>query len=728
MTSSPRDILQISLGPSSNALTAHSLNLQGLAATDNHITADGNSTCDGPTTHTIENDHWVPRVLLIDEPTRFYVDSQVSQQVSISNQNNDNTFSSSSATTPASLLFMASPFDIQPLDPSLTLVHDQPTERSRQFRQITSTLAYSSHSRYYQAPSTAPTYRVSTDNPRHVNWDDMDDDRETVEEDPREQQARFVREQTRWQRETLEPLQEQLDSLLSTMEATSTSQQQQPTQNWHWMDFFMPPYSESSKVALPWSRQSHLQPHWDSYHFCAQGGDVEMKDWWDNILWERVRHILEESDSFQGVVVTTQGHGIYAGLATALLQEFKEETKNASRLVLHITNPNDETTGNSTNNNDNIKTAAEEMSTQASEGITTTAAASAANLGWQPGHVHRLRRNLSTGMALNDFGQLAHAVLPLHLPFSTNSPSLFEATAQLAMALDAATLPFRLQSRGTLSPNAQIGLLNAPFFGIGGSDSPWGSTVSRLNMAEYLTCLQPTSTYKILGLDALVGRQSGVDNLQLWQALQQGTSVERDYRMRTSGRDSLRSHPREVTPGNWLQDTQHGGILTSMSPTPKSSNRSLHHHFALSTAVRPILQDEMSKYLTALVQGMGIQYRPERSMSTVVGQTLGQLTQSNGYGAGAYWKSLIGKDQPVVAVLGNSTRSYGYLYQVASDMKLVLGPRYRGFYQRDVMNGALPEAEECTESLQGCWDLCDIYHPPAGSGLGNDDDDVDIDL
>jgi hypothetical protein len=197
--------------------------------------------------------------------------------------------------------------------------------------------------------------------------------------------------------------------------------------------------------------------------------------------------------------------------------------------------------------------------------------------------------------------------------------------------------------------------------------------------------------------------------------------------MRQGGRD----HPTIVLPGGWLKDVSRGGILTSRSlPTATTTenaatDRSLHHHFSLSTSIRPVLQDDLDKYLTSLVQGMGIQYRAERSMCTVVNQTVGQLTRIGGYGAGAYWKKLIAKDTPVVAVLGNTSRPYSHLRTMATDMKAVLGARYRGYHQRDVSLGVLPEVEDCQEALANCWDLVDVYQPPDGSGLV-DEGDIDF--
>ncbi len=683
---SARDVIQISLGSSANAVTAHSLNLQGLSATD---VQDG---CDASTTHRLERNHWVPRCLLVEEPTRFFASSQISQASQllqpVANQS----------------------FVIQPLDESLTLQHVEPSPWSHQYQALSSTLAYSTYSRYYQQPAAVPTqYRASEENARHVNWDDDEEVEEGEHEDQWQGQDRQQQAYTKWQHDTLEPLQAQLHQAVeesSPLLATKTNQDIPLS----WMDYWMPPYSDQSKIALENSHQSHLSPHWDSYHPQSSRGD-----WMEDVLSDRLRRLLEESDSCQGVVVTTQGHGVYAGLTTDLLQELQQEAKSAARFVFHVTNP-DSLEDISKDDNDDDETQK-----------------------WQPAHVQRVRRHISSGLALHDFTQNAHVVVPLSL---APQMALFRASAQLALAIEACTLPIRLGVHSSFP--RRIGLTNAPFLGQGGdNDMQWGSTAHQLSMSEYIQCLQPSSQYKVLELDTL---SADVENDKLWQSLCSGTSLEQDARMRNTGNSYLR--PRDQLPGGWLQGILHGGLLTSLSPQPSSNprfgDRSLHHHFALSTTVRPAVLDPasdpryqydpsartVSHYLTAVMQGMGITHRPERSVATIGSQTVGHITfgSPNSGGAGAYWKSLLTSvEQPTLALLGNSTRVYSHLHQVSSDMKLVLGRRFQGYHQRDLLNGVLPEAEDCQEALEGCFDLRDAYHPPDGSGLvDGDDGDIDI--
>eukprot|EP00540_Astrosyne_radiata_P015515 CAMPEP_0116835484 /NCGR_PEP_ID=MMETSP0418-20121206/7572_1 /TAXON_ID=1158023 /ORGANISM="Astrosyne radiata, Strain 13vi08-1A" /LENGTH=198 /DNA_ID=CAMNT_0004465159 /DNA_START=15 /DNA_END=611 /DNA_ORIENTATION=+ len=179
----------------------------------------------------------------------------------------------------------------------------------------------------------------------------------------------------------------------------------------------------------------------------------------------------------------------------------------------------------------------------------------------------------------------------------------------------------------------------------------------------------------------------------------------------------------DVLPGAWLDTNEH---LMTLSPiggfsSPSDDRRSLHHHFALSTSLRPSFQKPVSDTLTCLMEGMGVRYRPSVSMGHVVNESLHTLT-SGGYGAGSYWKRLYPSHPSVLAVLANSSRSYSWLHETATNMKESLSPKFRGYHSRDVISGVLPEAEDCREALEYCFDVRDVYHPPEGSGLGVDEE------
>jgi hypothetical protein len=699
-SSTTRDTIQISLGPSANAITAHLLNLQGLAATSNDgESSSSRSVCDPQTTHRVEHNFWVPRALLVDEQTHFP--------------------SSKSTQPPEAAAISSWHGGVEPIDSNW----NRPVSQLTNFLETSSILAYSSHSRFYQQPQQQNTYKVDSSNSRHVDWDEDDEDVE--EEDPDERSRRLKRERHQWQNHTQAPLQEKLSTAwnesqstapttttsIDAAAATTSSPPAHPQQQLQWMDYWMPPFSQQSKIALPYSHQTNMISHWDHYQ-SSNGG---LDHWREEELSERLRHILEDCDYCQGVTITTQGHGIYAGMTTSLLQELQEECKSAGRMVVHVTNP-------PKHGHDEQATPEETANprTSSSEDVPEEAA-------WQPSMVERVRTNVQAALALDGFTQNANLVLPLRLDEKDKDSNLFLASARLAMALETSTLAYRLRPQH--DPRYKIGLQNASFFGQGGNDSRWGTTAQRLSFGEFLNSLQPSSRHSLIELDTLATTPPA--NKNLWDQLQVGTSVERDQRMRESGRDAALRRPQNVPPGGWMNDAAHGGLMSSSS-FASITDRSLHYHFALSTALRPshtILPDEssppesggLSPYLTCLVEGMGIRYRPERSMCTVLNQSLPELT-SGGYGAGAYWESILTssttqKATPVLAVLGNTTRVYPYLDQVTTDMKQVLAQRFRGYYNRDVLNGILPEVEDCQQVLADCLDVRDVYQPPESSGL-----------
>jgi hypothetical protein len=455
-------------------------------------------------------------------------------------------------------------------------------------------------------------------------------------------------------------LEQKIDSLWEQQAATE-QQEQLP-----WIQYFMPPHPPNFAASLPFARDSHVEETWDTY----QKGASELKTWKENEMMERLRHLLEECDALQGAVLLTEGCGIHSGLGTALLQELQEECKTAGRLVIHLVDP-----------------PGEEIMEE----------------GWQPYHVKMVRRHIQTGLALHGLGTYAHALLPLAVAKDT---SLFHATTQLALGLETATLPYRMDGKGS-----QIGLAGGYFGGSGFSSAGYG-TSEQLTFGEYLACLQPSPRCKVFEMDLCT------QTVDLSNMLLEGTSLERDHRMRTQGRDANLFRPRDVLPGAWLE------AESLVSCSPKSiGKRSLHHQFALSGLMRPAASSSsnVSDCLTCTMESVGIRYRPEVSMGTVMNTSIHQLV-AGGYGAGSYWKPLVSQETPVLAVLSNSSRSYSYLHAIASNMKQGLSRKFSGYHNRDVMQNILPEAEDCREAMEYSLDLRDIYHPPDGSGLGVDEE------
>jgi hypothetical protein len=609
------------------------------------------------------------------------------------------------------------------------------------FHQQAAMLAYSSHSRY-QAPPTGSNYsRLDEPLPRHVNWDDMDDDDDDENEEEREFRAR--RERQQWLHNTELPLQEKLTSFWEPSPEEphvlpSSSSPPLPPQEQHhdvaWRMFWMPPYPCDFAVPLPISSWTGARNEvarssdsvvetWDNYVNGSTGSSWDQ--WKEDELRERLRHVLEDCDSLQGVTMITQGHGVYAGLATELLQELQDECRTAGKLAIHVA---DDTTISNSLQQSNSDSVIDKENNPPSLSSSSSSIAS-----WQVGQASRVRNMLQRALTMHGLATNANVVLPVTL--LNHGSSLFAESAKLALALETATLPYRLgPSSGSCSSNSlypsKIGL-NSYYTGNLTGEFPFG-TAACLSFGEYLACLQPSQQYRLIELDACT---SPIDKFT--NVLQAGTSLERDSRMRESDKSAGAVGP----PGAWMQtDATKGGIMSSFSPSHESAttDRSMHHHFALAASLRPA--DEVtslttpsqqmslplvSQYVKSLMEGMGVRYRPEVSVASVLEQSVGKLT-SGGYGAGSYWHTTCWNHNtqqppPVLSVLSNTSRVYPRLYSITSDAKQVLTSiRFRGFYNRDVQNGVLPEREDSEDALSYCLDLRDLYHPPEGSGLGMD--------
>jgi hypothetical protein len=619
--SSRRETIHVSLGSTANLVSAHVLNLQGLAATSGYCPAD--------ITHAVQEDFYVPRCIFVDEGEALQ-------------------------------------FQDPSIDPTTV-----PTNVDNPYLQAANVLAYSQHSRYLAPKIHVNKYSeyATSSNGRHVEWGN-DEDADDVEDDDEEQEEyrrkRQEREQYQWQAETMPPLQKLLEDHWATPAVPATDdgtilegegsgappvELQGTIAPLEYTSFFAPPFPNNYQCTLPFSSKSNMVETWDSYTTAS----VKLASHWnENVLFEKLRKVLEKSDGVQGITIATEGHGIFAGLTTALLQELHDECRTAGRIVMHVTDP-----------------------------TSTSLAKLDAEDSWQPAHVLSVRQDVESGLALFDFGQTAHAIVPIQ----TQSPNatLFERTSQIAMAWETATLAYRAESA----------LLATGY----------GDTPSRLTVREFLTSLQPTERYKLLELDYYA--KSYLD-----LPLQPGTSVER--RLQQQNRES---QSRRVPPGEWMET-----LLTELSPTDNVdgvySKRSLHHHWSLASSMRSSTRSLDD--LTCIMEGMGIRYQPESSLGVIVDQTFKSLV-SGGYAAGSYWK--MDPNQAVVAVLSNSTRAYGYAKKVANNMKDKLTLlKYKGYHNRDVTNGVLPEKEDCLEALEYCLGLRDTYHPPEGSGLGDDEE------
>lgn len=706
-----REILQIALGSPACEATTHLLNLQGLAATSANPEDDDDALvapcCRAGVTHGVTNQLRVPRALLIDHAHNAFRRSS-SENPELST-NNDMQLAWSGQIQSISINALAGatesppsfPQSVPEMDPFLQV-----------FRETSSLLSGSHFSRYrVQAKhqSSSQAYASSSSNSRHVNWDDLGDEEEEDQqaETEHERRERLRRQRRQWQGGTLAPLQNQLDTMWCTIldEESPSSPPPSATEkgangdkprekailpdDLMWTDYLAPPYHPRSILSLPSFQE-------DAYFPVASG--TCLSTWTEDEVLERIRNMLEDCDACQGSILSASGFGIFAGLATQVLHYLQDECPSASRVVLSF----DETTKRST------------MPSNPSIGeYNTTTDGQEPATDWRTHHVETTREYVNKASAWSDYWESAHAILPLQLQ-NQNYPSQFHAAAALASALEASTLPFRV------CPNdrCRIGM-NSFYYGSLSGDSDFG-TVPSLSLSEFLGIVKPRDKLSVLELDALA---RGATEEPLWPSLVEGTSVERDRRMREFPQVVGNRRPRDVLPGRWLLGTDQGGRLSSLSMTGDGTDRSLHTHFALATAIRPsaVGVAPLPHYVDCMMQSMGIRFRPEQSVATAVEQSLLSVT-ADGYGAGSYWRSLCKKNQPVVAVMGNTTRFYPRAHAMATNLKTALSSRSRAFYNRDVAGGLLAEIEDCQEALSTLWDLRDLYQPPHGSGLVDDAD------
>ncbi len=672
-------------------------------------------------THSTLQQYYVPRAILIDRPSAFVRQQQRYIQATES-------------TNSSSLVWSGSVETVESSQPN----HAENDSFSH-FFQSAATLAYAPHSRY-KAParySQEPS-RYSSGG-RHVNWDEEEEEEEEdsvdVEEAARARQRQEKRQQQEWYDSTFQPLQSEMEEHWSaalrtqndsdanaSSDAPSTEElkQRHPIS---WVDYFMPPYDPRSCLALP--QDSTVAAVWETYQNGLAGINTK---WREDELVEQIRRTLEDCDACQGVVVLTSSsasmahapansapatYGWASGLTVAILQELQDECPMAQRMVMSIE-----------------EDALTDPDLQPGE----PPSSDEKTLSWNTRNIHRLRGQVERGLALQQYRELAQVILPLRLPIqSATSASRFDQTAWLAASLESVTLPYRLRHNPDVS---LIGMNSSYYSGSFAGDLSYGTSTS-LSFREYLHQLRPSSQHIMLELDTLLPSTQLSTSLESLLAV--GTSIERDARMRSGHSSSSRNTSFEL-PGMWAQSTSHGGIMSSLSPSTIDESRSLHRHFATFGALRPSWHAShrtkqqpgeptfLKRHLTCLMEGIGPRFATQQSAATVVQQSLGDLTKV-GYGAGSYWQHIWPSSSSpaptrtltVLSLLGNTTRRYYHLDRTANELKDGLSSRFRGYYNRDVEQGALPEKEDCEDALAACFDLRDAYFPPEGSGLSPGD-------
>ena len=664
---------------------------------------------------------------------------------------------------------------------------------------------------YSRFNSSAP--RSFSSNSRHVDWDNLSEEEDDVEDDcygydqeRKEEERRRRLEQLDFKKqETNKSYNSRMEDAFEAAFYSDTRTQgeergacgdrdgepSEPRDDSHeprmirWYDYWMPPKPPPTKYQVPLPFDTSSSKGGDAWSTSfnlgyqpgnAQGsGDASgvTRAWREHVMSESLRKQLESCDTVKGFNIYVDGgnHGLgrseqsagggfYAGLATSLLEELHEECRSAGRFVsmLDPLSSSDETMG----------------SRQAT-----------------------FRHGLNAGLALHGLASNASSFLPLSIEgahhalredadSASASRTLFEGSAAVALALEAATLSYRFHRQrpdSLSSARGRIGIQSGYYQGYCGQgddcNEPYASAPS-LTYHEFLACMQPSSGKRsILELDALMkpitfpssnndqngGRGSGnlssllsagqvspsvlaslvssgliaggPSRSELCERIMRGTSSERQ--MEQQHRSRRGGSTRQHHPGEWLEDASVGGLMSSLSGSPKHfGTRSLHYHFTLSASIRPAdvsKHDEFGTLLRPTMESLGVKYRPEVSMGVVVNDSVVKLTE-----LGAYWPLLfvdrrdgsnvsartVASHTPVLAVLGNSTRSYPRLRYVSSSFETALKTR-RGFLSRDILLGLAPEIDDCEEASEYCRQLVDEYEPPSGSGLTADDENTILD-
>jgi type II secretory pathway pseudopilin PulG len=637
------------------------------------------------------------------------------------------------------------------------------------------------------APPPPPSSRqyksvAASSNQRHVDWDleeeeDDDEDESEFEDDDyekdyekaqnamrvRQQQQQLYQQRVRRQHEVHGTLDELWDRALfpsassSTLPSVpnasssgsnsnganqSTNRPRSPTSrssNVSWKTFYrLAPHAPDSILTAPSTASSS---HNDNNSASALYETAE----------DRIRTLLEDCDSCQGAVFFTSNSSTSTSLARdaqRVLDFHRDECPSSRRLAVSLMRSHRQSH------------------------------APAQSAGRSPHEVARC--HVRDGIQWSHLMENSTAVLPIVDDWSSSSdPTLTMASAMaLACALEAATIPYRVRDHAATRRRYGAGL------GINSGDGYSDNAPLPMSLASFLAAATPSPVHTVLELDAFTPlddvassdeRQASASSTAEalssslpWQnQLLQGTSVER-RRLSRSGAPS-RSHQQNLEPGAWLQHASPRGLVKLWSPSGAASasaanssdDRSHHQHFALLTSLRttgttasadPSI-DAADDYVTCLMEGMGIRYRPEQAVGSVVArQSLNDVVKDSA--VGTYWKALLKNkntaasalptstigtsDPPVLSVLGNSTRSHSFLSNLAAQMREVAAPGGRGpggstsftsvrhgWFLRDVALGLLPEEDDCLEALSHCLDVRDRYRPPNRAHDDDDDDDQD---
>ncbi len=551
---------------------------------------------------------------------------------------------------------------------------------------------------------------------------------------------------------------------------TRTTRTTNPLHHIQWLNYFMPPHPNEKMYTapLPFDHIINIHEHnntnknilldqpilyshccgkypsppsHNSYSSTTNALEDGITTEYREDLSDKIRKWMEDCDALRGVqILIDNDKSLYGGLACSVLEELGDECRSAGRVSVMVHG------GDIFDMNTTLPIGGG----GGGGGLDEDGAGASSYWRSERKVVHSFRSHLNDGLNLHGIAENSDLVLPLSLnqcwkslgrqstqstqntSENMNEMTLFEASAAGALALEAVTLPYRLlkqsqsavsQSSSLVKRRSKIGILSGYFQGSGQSDDNDAfPTIDRLSYHEFISSLRPSNRHTVLELSGSTKNQNIDDRLL------QGTSIERRRleEERERNRNSMyyrRGRGRDIDPGLWIEDSgTNGGILCPLSPSSNDNqltSRSMHRHFSLMTALRPsntvATTDQVSTYTTLIMEGMGIRYRPQSSVGTVVRQSIYDLTSSKSYAAGTYWKSIFNnqiQNVPVLTVLGNSTRSYSHLKTTANNISQSLSRKYQGYLSRDSTAGIVPEREDCTDALEHIMDLRDTYEPP----------------
>lgn len=827
--SSRKETIRISFGPSANAISSHLSNLEGLASTSilygDDAYDDANAPlCDVNVTHrsvrysatngsssssTSSNRHvYVSRGLFIDTQDGFSGDNSHSrwqpkqQQHQYDLTANDETNVSTwggkvQVYNPREQRIDQEWNEIKEMDVMNDQMmqtqitggdnnHHQGQQHQKHsfdlFHAASETL--SQHTNRFDRPVTE-THQSQSSNSRYMNWDDLEEEEEEEDYDQeyddeyREYQTKLKQQQKSKQKA------QQIHHSSNQAAALWKQAYSNSLYNVGWYDYLLPPLPplNPSMLSLPLfaHKTEALSPYpeWDSYITGYQNNDSISTKWREDVLSEKLRCLLEETDALGGFQLALDGcgMGVYSGLGTFLLEEIHDECRSAKTFSILAFN-DDETQQNqeaslvdsrmmalmSFRKQMNYTLSLHGISSHSS--LTLPMNLSQCGKALFPGSSNDEKGDSNTGdnnISEEDNTKSDEQVLKMDSTASPikNTPTLseFQLAASAALALECATLPYRLAS----SPSSHSA---SPSIAMAGSSivaDPY-ATADRLAFSDFVASLKPGNRHSLLSIDGCLGSHHFIEkDKDLKHALFQGIQQEdnNDSRMRQQMVSP------KVYPGTWMKDDTFSSLSsTSKTNTKKNIKEAAiqHDYFAVGTSIRPPTQTLMSilssppassaasLFAQPLIQGLiyrgrsphEIRSLPDRISTCVVPSSVSYLTH-----CGCYWDSIWEqsnakqRDPISWTILSNSTKSYESIQTQTTQMTNALkgSPAYysssarnnreqrqntqqwRAFMKQDMQMNKLPEEEDCLEILEYFNDLSSIYLP-----YGMDDEDDYLDL